>query len=198
MVSEYHLATLRRGIPAWNAWCAADRSVTPDLSGHRWGSPCSVPISRARSWAKQSSGQPTWPERNAIASTTTAQRYYQASSLTGLSSSMPVSARHRNLAQGRTPQAGEPAIGDAALGHRAASPPRRYHMHSARRIVAVLSLALLLTLLAADHIGWTQPNCYIAGFAHPFDVVQTPVCSPFGCKSVRQQIPCQHPVWRCR
>jgi uncharacterized protein YjbI with pentapeptide repeats len=32
MVSEDHLATLRRGIPAWNAWRAADPSATPDLS----------------------------------------------------------------------------------------------------------------------------------------------------------------------
>lgn len=33
MGSEDHLATLRRGIPAWNDWRAADPSATPDLSG---------------------------------------------------------------------------------------------------------------------------------------------------------------------
>jgi uncharacterized protein YjbI with pentapeptide repeats len=32
MASEEHLATLRRGIPAWNDWRAANPSITPNLS----------------------------------------------------------------------------------------------------------------------------------------------------------------------
>jgi hypothetical protein len=59
MANEAHLARLKQGVAAWNAWWDENRDIQPDLTGahliqatlyrpnltvaHLWGRPCRMP-----------------------------------------------------------------------------------------------------------------------------------------------------------
>lgn len=68
------------------------------------------------------------------------------------------------------------------------------------KMVPWLLLALAAWLaLVGDRTAWGQ-GCrwMIVAYQHPYDVASVQSCNFFGCSSVPQQIPCQHPVWQCR